>query len=367
MVVEALRRVSAGGWERVRSRREVGIAASLAFAAPLVGVFVWRADLGGLGERLRDVDVGILAGAAAFYFLNVWFQAFRWHLLIRHLGSPGPLSLFPPMTVGIMGNNLLPLRMGMLLRAEYLRARYALKAPAVLTTIVVEGWLDGLVLAVVFLPVLAVVGTEEGILRAVLLSGGVAAAALLAVRILYTERWGRLWRGRRLPLPPLLPEGARSRLGPLVESFLSGLTSVKSGRVLFLAAALTAGGWLVRAAELYLVGLALHLDQSFPDFLVLTAALSASGIAHISPGNTGPYEVVAAEVLRGLGAGPGAASAYAIVSHAVLFIPVTLVGLGFFVWHRLTANGPQQVAGASSSGGRGAEGRARRIPPPRAR
>lgn len=336
-----------------RGHRALGIVFSLAVAGSLLGVLIWRADLDNLRDHLGAADLRILVGAAAFYFLNVWIQAFRWHFLIRHLGSPGPLSLFPPVTVGIMGNNLLPLRMGALLRAEYLRARFALRAPAVLTSVVVEGWLDGLVLALLFLPVLVALGMESGTVQALVASGGLAVAALVVVRLLMTERWRRWWAGRRLPRLPL-PSSLGRPLASVGESFLSGLHSVRSWRVLCVAGALTAAAWLVRAAELYLVGQALHLDPAWADYLVLTAALSASGVAHISPGNTGPYEVVAAEVLVGLGVARDAATAYAIISHAVLFIPVTVIGLAFFIWHRLTAARVTEAAPAARQAPRAA-------------
>jgi len=330
-------------WGGVWFRRVLRLALGITIAAIFAIAFVARADLSSVKDSFDDVNVAILLGAVAFYFVNVWFQALRWHFLIRHLGSPGPLKLLPPMIIGTMGNNLLPFRLGVVLRAEYLWSRFRIHAPASLSTIVLEGWLDGVVLALVFVPALAIVGSEQGIVRAVVISGGLAAGSLLVLRLALTERWASFWRRRSSSMPRLpLPQAVGSRLAPVISSFLTGFVPVRSGYVLTHALLWTAAAWLCRAVELYLVGLAFDLGLPFGDYLVLTAALSASGIVQISPGNTGPYEFVAAEVLTGLGAARGAASAYAIVSHAVLFIPVTLVGLALFAWHRLTLAGHQR-------------------------
>lgn len=336
LAVGALLRISRRTWDIARSRPLLGVLLGLAFAAALIALFIWRTDLGQLRASLTGVSLPILVAAAAVYFVNIGLQALRWHLLIRHMGSPGPGPLFPALVIGIMGSNLLPLRMGMILRAEYLRSRFGLEPPAVLSAIVVEGWLDGLVLAVLFLPILAVVGSEEGVIRGVLWAGGIAAGSLLLLRLALTGRWGGWWRSHRPRLSLPLPQVFRSALASILESAISGLAAVRSGSIFTLALLTTAAAWLVKAAVFYLVGLAFPLDVDWSDYLVVTAAISAVGAIQVSQGNVGPYELVVAEVMVGLGAVRGEAAAYAIVSHGVLFFPVTVLGLLFFLRHRIS-------------------------------
>ncbi|HXG37111.1 MAG TPA: lysylphosphatidylglycerol synthase transmembrane domain-containing protein [Dehalococcoidia bacterium] len=332
-----MKRLLAKAWHDPIVWRLARILFSLGIAAGFGYVFVQRADLDQVWESLGDLKVAILLGAVAFYFFNVWFQAMRWHFLIKHLGSPGSLKLVPPMLIGVMGNNILPLRLGIVLRAEYLWSRFRINAPAAFSTVIIEGWLDGVVLALVFVPALALIGTEQGIIRGILISGGIAAGALLLLRLAFTERVSAFWRKHAGGLPRLpTPRFLKSLLGPLVRSFLTGMVSIRSNYILAQALFWTTTAWLARAVELYLVGLAFGLGQPFPDYLVLTAALSASGIIQVSPGNTGPYEFVAAEIMTRLGAERGDAAAFAIISHVVLYAPVTLVGGITFAWHRLT-------------------------------
>lgn len=318
--------------------RLAGIALGVAVAGGFIVLLIWRTELSEIRRSLAGMSLPILVGAVAVYFVNVWLQALRWHLLIGHMGSPGSGSLFPPLVIGIMGSNLLPLRMGTVLRAEYLWSRFRLQTPAVLSAIVVEGWLDGLVLAVLFLPVLAIVAPQEAVVKGILFAGGIAAASLLLVRLALSKGWGR-----RLPSLPL-PKRLEPLLTSLLQSFIKGLASLRSARTLSAATAVSVVAWLVKAAVFYLVGLAFSLDMDWSDYLVVTAALSGAGALQVSQGNMGPYEFVVAEVMVGLGAARGDAAAYAIVSHAVLFVPVTVLGLAFFIWHRLSL--PTSGAGA---------------------
>ena len=324
-------------WARsIRFRRPLRSVLGLAVAALFALLFVSRADLGQLTATVARVSVPFVLAAAVLYLVNVWLQALRWHFLMKHIGSPGPGPFFLAMAIGIMGNNLLPLQMGYVLRLEYLRSRYHLQATPLFSTMLLEGWMDGLIMAFLFLPVLAIVGTEAWVIKAVLLLGGVAGGGLLLFRFALAGIFRSFW----LALLRRLPGGLHQRLGTWVGAFLVGLASLRSGRRMALAGLVTAAAWLVNAGVLYLVGVSLDLDVDWTSYLVVTAAIGVAGAVQISPGNLGSFEFIVTEILVGLGASRGEAAAYAILAHAVLFLPVSLLGLALFAWHRLRGPAP---------------------------
>ena len=101
--------------------------------------------------------IWILPGIAV-YFLGVWVRAWRWHYLLRPLKKISTNTMFPVVTIGYFGNNILPARAGEVLRAFVLRKREGVPVSASLATIIVERIFDGVVmLAFVFvnLPELA--------------------------------------------------------------------------------------------------------------------------------------------------------------------------------------------------------------------
>ncbi len=320
-------------------RALVGFAVTLLFGA----LFVWRTDINGLAASLGGITLALLIPAVFLNFADVWFQAFRLRALIAHLSPPGPNQLAAALLVGIMGNNVLPMRMGMVLRAQYLSSRYGLRLASMLSTLVVEGFMDGLVLAALFVPVLLIVGAEGSVAWAVFLSGLIAAGGLIVLRIAHSPVWsariaplGRAFRA--LSLPPALTHQVASWAG----QFADGVASVRSGRSLALAAASTAGAWLTTAGVYYTVGLAFSLDVDWTAYVVLTAAINISGLLQASGGNIGPYEFVAQEVIAGFGIDRAEAGAYAIVTHLVRLVPPTLVGLALFGWHTLVSPAPNE-------------------------
>lgn len=331
---QAWRRRWRVAWASGVPRAVLGLAVTGGFGA----LFVLRTDLGELTDSLRGVALPLLIPAVALNFIDVWCQAVRLNALLRHMAPPPPSRLFAALLVGIMGNNLLPMRMGMVLRAQYLSSRYNFQIASMLSAMVVEGFMDGLVLAALFIPILLILGAETGIVWAVLVSGAVAASGLIAFRLAYSARWAERLRPllaplRRVPVPAAVARQFASWAG----AFADGVASVRSARSLLVAGLATAAAWLVTAGVYYTVGLAFSLDIDWTAYLVLTAAINVSGLVQVSQGNVGPYEFVAAEVVAGFGAARGPAAAYAIVTHLVRLIPLTIVGLALFAWHSLIA------------------------------
>jgi glycosyltransferase 2 family protein len=328
---------SASGWSRVlEPSRGSGVQAiaGLALTFAFVGLFLWRNDFGELVDSMKGITLLLLVPAIAVNFLDVWFQALRLRALTLHLSPPASRQLFAAINVGIMGNNVLPVRLGTVLRAQYLASRYDMQFASMLSTPILEGFMDGVVLAALFVPVLLIVGTESSIFWAVLASGFIAAAGLLALRVAYSPSLSTsitgLWR--RLPALPL-PASISSKLASWTRAFVEGVASVRNGRSLAFGVVYTAGAWLATAAVYLFVGMAFSLDVDWTAYLVLTAAVNVSGIVQASAGNIGPYEFVVAEVLAQFGVPRGDAAAYAIVTHLVRLVPLTLTGLGLFAWH----------------------------------
>ena len=78
--------------------------------------------------------------------VSVYFRAIRWKYLFREEDGVETYSLFRYELIGYFGNNVLPLRLGELLRAYILGKRYSLSNSYVFGTIVLERILDTLTL-----------------------------------------------------------------------------------------------------------------------------------------------------------------------------------------------------------------------------
>jgi uncharacterized protein (TIRG00374 family) len=304
----------------------IGLGVSALFLALLLR----QVDGGELRDALAEAQPGWLALGFAVYLLALWVRAARWRLVLRPAVRISTADAFALVVIGYAANNVLPLRAGELVRAQLLHERHGASRMAGLGTIVIERILDGLVLAIFLATTVALAG-GTGLLRGLalaMLTGFVAALGLVLIAGARPHLAARL-----AALAGLAPARWRPAARRLLDGFLAGLTTLRGRGRWALVAALTAASWSLEAAMYWLVGLGFGLDlDPLLYFGVCGAANLAIGVPS-SSGGVGPFEYFAREVVVAFGATTAAATAYAIALHALLLIPVVLMGLAL-LWRR---------------------------------
>ena len=135
-------------------RRLAQILVGLAVSAGLLVYCFWDVDLGDIAERLRGTLWTFLALSIAVNFVSMWARAWRWSYLFPP--GPRPSHLFRSLLIGYMGNNLLPLRAGEVVRV-YIASRHGPRFWTAFATVVVERVLDGLAIGLIVAGLLLVV------------------------------------------------------------------------------------------------------------------------------------------------------------------------------------------------------------------
>ncbi|MGH2615532.1 MAG: lysylphosphatidylglycerol synthase transmembrane domain-containing protein, partial [Thermomicrobiales bacterium] len=114
---------------------------------PISLLFLVLAFRGQHPDEIRDalsrVDWRLLPVALVLLYTGIAIRAYRWHILLRPVHDIPTREVFPVMIVGYAANNVLPLRMGELVRAWVLEQRYGVRKSAALATIAVERLCDG--------------------------------------------------------------------------------------------------------------------------------------------------------------------------------------------------------------------------------
>lgn len=319
-------RVSMRNW-----RSWLGIAISAAFL-----IFAFRGqDLGAVRDALGQTDYRLLVPALAFYFAGVWIRAVRWSVLLRPLTSIKVRQVFPIVVVGYTANNVLPLRTGELVRAYLLGKQTGVRKTSSLATIAVERLFDGLTMLGFMLAAATVVSFTSQLRHLTLVAFVLFVGLLIGLFVLTL---GGSFRDRllQLVLGPL-PVPIADRVERIAESFLSGLGVLTRARDLALVAGTSLAAWLCEAAMYWIIARA--LGTTISEVLTVGATLLTTGVANMatlipsSPGYVGPFEAGVLLVVNGaLGVQREVALSYAILVHAALFFPITLIGL--VIWWR---------------------------------
>ncbi|MEP7357389.1 MAG: lysylphosphatidylglycerol synthase transmembrane domain-containing protein, partial [Anaerolineales bacterium] len=203
-------------------------------------VFLWLAlrslKLSDVWSAFRTANYWWLIPGVAVYFVGVWARAWRWHYLLRPLKQISVRKMFPIVTIGYMGNNIYPARAGEVLRAYVLRREEGVPVSASLATIVIERIFDGVVMLMFIffnLGALARLTGGSGLagnIQTVALWGtaafSLALVVFLAAAMLPHQSLGLYHR----LVAPRLPAGLRAKVTGLLESFWTGLESLRSPR-----------------------------------------------------------------------------------------------------------------------------------------
>ncbi len=291
---------------------------------------------------LVQADYRFLAPGIGLYFLSVGFRAIRWQYLLYPLRKVPLLQLYSVVVVGYMANNLLPMRLGEVVRAYYLSKKTPINTSSALATIGLERIYDGLVL-VLFAAISLILLTTSNITEnvstvtvwtlsitaiasAAIFLGAIVIFTLIVVRPGFSSILYRLINN--------LPIRVRRKIEDFVRQFIEGLHRLKSPKNQLKLLVLSLPVWAFEAAMYLILAYSFDIPGHFdphiliiPVILMVTAASNLVTAVPASPGAVGPFEFFAKESLLLVGIQSGVAGAYAISLHVALLLPVTLVGL----------------------------------------
>ncbi len=263
------------------------------------------------------------------YCLGFLLRSWRWRLLLpRGIASGDSLAA---VVLGYAANNLLPARLGELVRAQAIGQKAKISRSLALASIFVERIFDGLVLTgLLYLGIKGSViptwASSVGILGLSIFGG-----ALLFILLLALTR--PLWHSKIELLPSL-------KLRNALQQFARGLTLV--GRTPFLPITifgLTLSVWLVEGIMFYVA------IQAFELQVPPTAALFVMGLINLgilvpsAPGYLGAFQYFGVLALSAWQVPSEKALACVVLIHACQYLPVTFWGLSYLPYFGFSSLG----------------------------
>lgn len=274
---------------------------------------------------LSGVDLPLLVFAALIYFLAVIIIALRWQYLLRAVKLVPLRALAQIVFIGYMGNNVYPLRAGDALRIALLRRNHAVPLLRATTVVVIERLFDGCVmLAFILFSLLFIDLQSEPIETIVAVTAPLFAAAMLLAFFLAAKP--DLLRSIVTAALRFLRQRAGGVVSRLSEDVIAGLEGLRSPAHLVGAVISSFATWSVEAGAYWIVMFAFGLELNYAVALLLVGAVNLAGLIPASPGQVGVNEFVVIAILTALGLAPATATAYAVVSHLVIWILPTILG-----------------------------------------
>ncbi len=298
-------------------------------------------------SRVRLVPLSLFT----FLCLGVmWVRAWRWTYLFRpeHQATTGGLTVAN--LIGFMTNNILPLRVGEMVRAWMARRKSRAPLSYVIGSLVVERLFDTLsMLLCLIVPLLFIPGLP-GVMRKIGQGMTVAFFGALCLMLLLRFKPHLAQRAIAAPARKLMSAQAFAKLDHLLHTFTDSLRMLKDGSAMLKVAALSIFHWGLVVFSYYLALKGFSFDSLPWTAPFLTLGLVGLGVALPSaPAFIGPLHWAIIYSLSDIyGVPKSEATGFAVVIHLLMMLPLTAVGLALMSREGLSLSQIRQSAGQTA-------------------
>ena len=306
----------------------------IAVGVLLSALFLWlafrNANLGEVALAVRSANYLWMIPMVAITLVSFALRAWRWKYLF-----PGEKPAFGPLFrstfIGFMGNNVLPARLGELMRVYAIGQSAGISRSVALGSLVIERILDMSMLLLLFAIVMAAGRLPEEVrswgLYLLAFAGPILIGAILF----------RAYSERILPkLERFLPPGIRARVLQMAANFRDGLGVLGRPSDLARATVLSLLMWgsLVFVVVCGFRSLDLHLPADAGGIVLVVMAIGT--MIPSAPGFIGTLQYAGALALRQYGVDPSLALSFTLIYHASQWFPVTALGFYYFIRQHLS-------------------------------
>ncbi len=308
-------------------------------------------DFSDLLRRVYAMNPYWLLAAVLCDALSYLCQGFRWRLLLRPFGSISVMRSTQAIYAGLFVNEMLPMKLGELVRALLVSRWMSVKLGSVGASILVERLCDGVWLAMGIALTIFLVPLPRHLVEA----GDVFWVGILVVLFLFALL-AVSGRGRSPNSSVHIESGVDAQpgaqtadVGKKFRSFTLGrklsnvvVTLVRRlslelhvigwSRWMLLAFALSLAMLLLQGASLWFVMLAYGLHQPFAAGIIVFLIVHLGTALPSAPANIGTYQFFTVLGLTLMGADKTSAAGFSLVVFAVLSAP--LWALGFWAFGR---------------------------------
>lgn len=333
-------------------KTKLSIAGGLAVSLALLFLAFRNIEFGKLAAIYSRVSLWALLPVALVTVLEIALRGLRWKLLLDPAAPVRLWDTFRLEAAGLALNNVLPLRLGEVVRGTFGAGLFGIPVMTVLATILVERALDTIVLVLLAALAARFGGMTGGVLSYGgyfwALFGGIV-LCLLALIFLDEIVTHHMFSGffRRFP-----------KLTRFLEHLALGVRAFHSPVKAAAVFALAVGQWLLDALNFYIIAAAFGLGGVLTGFKCMVLLLSVAAAASIPgvPGGFGNFEFAITRVAGSWGVDGETAFAFATFLHVATYVLVTTAGL-IFVYQMGQSLGKvwAQFSGKKAAGGPAAD------------
>jgi len=294
---------------------------------PLVGIFIsvaltWmlvsKLDWDQFFMYLRPLNFTILAAAVVIQSISYYWRSWRWQWIQFPVKSPGVPSLYSTLAISYMLNTVLPLRLGDVGRVIIITRQGNATVAQSISALLVERGFDAVAIVLI------------GSIAAYILNlplGFVSVAVVIATGAIIVLYGLLVWkpdpvRVRQWIFRLIRKDKVADKVAELVSRFNLRISTRDVWRIFFLSVLV----WFTEAAGYFLIGIAFGFSWTPVAALFTMAVVNIATMIPSSPGYVGTFQYMTVLALSQFLVPFNEAMAYSVVTHILIFTPITLIG-----------------------------------------
>jgi uncharacterized protein (TIRG00374 family) len=278
---------------------------------------------------LRIVSPWWLLGVVCFCVAGYTIRCYRFWSMLRNVGARFTVCA-RVFTTALAANNILPLRIGDVMRVFTYASDMNATPSMVLSTVILEKFLDIFTLALLFVITMHFGNGASPHIRAVAQTGIAISTIGLLVMVFGARMLER-------PLTHLFAKTQNTKIKKVEHWIMLALDCVRrigvGGTLLLVVYSFAA--WTCEGLMYVSIAKTIGFVSGPAGPWQATAEANLSFLIPSSPGGIGPFELACKDAMVRHGATPGDAALYGLVVHIWLILIITSVGGGIFLAHRL--------------------------------
>jgi glycosyltransferase 2 family protein len=274
-------------------------------------------------RHLTSINWRWIALAMVCDVLSYTCQGLRWKLLLRPIGRIPMLRSTQAIYAGLFTNEVLPMRLGELVRAYLVSRWMEAKLIQIIPSMVLERLFDGAWVAVAFGLAAIFVPLPERLLRAGDTLGAIVVitAALFLYFVFRRRRASKQqWTKRRLNWKPL-----RAAVS-VIDRLADGLRDIGFTRSFYFAIILSLAYLLLQVSAFWLVMVGYGLHLSFWIGMAVFLVVYLGTLIPNAPANIGTYQFFCVVGLMLFGVEKTSATGFSLVVFVLLTLPLLIIG-----------------------------------------
>jgi glycosyltransferase 2 family protein len=274
-----------------------------------------------------------VAGAVVLDVFSYLCQGMRWRLLLHPIGRISTLQATQAIYAGLFVNEILPMRLGEILRIYLVSRRASARFAAVIPSILVERFFDAIWLALAFGTTVLVVPLPKYLVDSEEILGFTAlAATILFIYLVFRKKKagtadsknaGPYWRPARW-------------ISNLLDKMAAGIRDIGRSRFLYSSFEISFLLLLGQILSYWFVMLAYGFELSFWHGAAVFLIVHIGTLIPSAPSNVGTYQFFTVVGLTLFGVNKTLATGFSVVVFLILTIPLWAIGLLVFTRLKLS-------------------------------